>query len=138
MNPLAVLEAQLGIVDIWPTYVLGYMFLLEPNSHVMKVAAFMYGNNVRLSDAVACYNACNGRHQSRVENALKAWYFARDRDDNRSHMKQYYSVSLKCQAWINGKYVAVKPVVSVSEFGPARTRYPVQIAYMIESIRSVE
>ena len=31
-------------------------------------------------------------------------------------------MSMKCQAWINGKasdqYEAVKPVVSVSEFGP--------------------
>ena len=43
--------------------------MLEPNSLVMKkVAAFMYGNNVRLSDAVACFNACNG-----VETVLRAW-----------------------------------------------------------------
>ena len=42
--------------------------------HVMKqVAAFMYGNSVGLSDAVACYNACNGRHQRRVETVLNAW-----------------------------------------------------------------
>jgi hypothetical protein len=47
--------------------------MLEPNScAIKKVEAFMYGNNVRLSDAVACYNACNGRHQSRVETALMA------------------------------------------------------------------
>ena len=40
------------------------MFKLEPNSRVMKkVAAFMYGNNVRLSDAVACYNVFNGDHR---------------------------------------------------------------------------
>jgi len=56
-------------------------------------------------------------------------------------MEQYYSMSMKYQAWINGKareqYEAVKPVVSVNEFGPSRTRYPGQIAYMIESIRSV-
>ena len=29
MDPLAVVEAQLGIVDIWQSYVLRYMFLLE-------------------------------------------------------------------------------------------------------------
>ena len=40
-----------------------------------KVAAFMYGNSVRLSDATARYNACNG-HQRRVETVLKAWYDA--------------------------------------------------------------
>ena len=42
MDPLAVVEAQLGSVDIWPSYVLRYMSLLEPNAHVMKkVAAFI-------------------------------------------------------------------------------------------------
>jgi hypothetical protein len=57
-------------------------------------------------------------------------------------MEQYYSVRMKCQAWINGKardqYEAVKPVVSVSELGTPRTCYPGQIAYIIESIRRVE
>ena len=57
-------------------------------------------------------------------------------------MEQYYSISMKYQAWINGKaheqYEAVKSVVSESEFGPPRTRYPGQIARTIESIRSVE
>ena len=69
---------------------------------------------------MTCYNECNGRHQSRVENVLKAWYFVWDRGENRSHMEQYYSMSMKCQAWMNGKardqYESVKPVVSVSEF----------------------
>ena len=74
-DPLAVVEAQLGSVDSWPPYVLRLMFMLEPNSRIMKkVVAFIYGNNVRLSDAVACYNACNGRHQSRVETTLRSWY----------------------------------------------------------------
>ena len=84
MDPLAVV-AQLGSVDSWPPYVLRLMFMLEPNSRVMKVAAFMYGNNVRLSDAIACYNACNGRHQTRVETTLRAWYDVWDRDVNQSH-----------------------------------------------------
>ena len=90
MDPLAVVEAQLGSVDSWPPYVLRLVFMLEPNSRVMKkVAAFMYGNNVRLSDAVACYKACNGRHQSRVETVLRAWYDVRDRDMNQRHKEQY-------------------------------------------------
>ena len=36
------------------------------------------------------------------------------------------------------QYEAVKPVVSVSEFGPPMTRHPGQIASMIEFIRNVE
>jgi hypothetical protein len=74
MDTLAVVEAQLVTVDIWPSYVLRDMFLWDPNSRIMKkVAAFIYGNSVILSDAVACYNACKGRHQSCVETVLKAW-----------------------------------------------------------------
>ena len=38
-----------------------------------KVAAFMYGNNIRLSDAVACYKVSNGRNQNCVETVLRAW-----------------------------------------------------------------
>ena len=32
MDPLAVVEAQLGSVESWPSYVLRFMFMLEPNS----------------------------------------------------------------------------------------------------------
>ena len=72
MDPLAVVEAQLGSVDSWPPYVLRLMFMLEPNSRVMKkVAAFMYGNSVRQSDVVACYKACNGRHKILCLNGTK-------------------------------------------------------------------
>jgi len=53
-----------------------------------KVTASMYGKSIRLSDAVACYNVCNGRHKSRVETVLKAWYDAWDRDENSRHMEQ--------------------------------------------------
>jgi len=140
MDPLGVIEAQLGSVDSWPPYVLRLMFMLEPNPRVMKkVAAFMYGNNVRLSDAMACYKACNGRHQSRVETVFRAWYNVWDRDVNQRHKEQYYSMLFKCLAWINGKaleqYEVMKPVI-LSKYGPTATRYPGRIQRMIESIRS--
>ena len=97
MDPLAVVEAQLGTVDSWPSYVLRLMFIIEPNSFAMKKgAAFMYGNHVRLSDAVACYKACNGRHQSQVETVPRTWYDVWDREVNRRHMEQYYSMLLIC------------------------------------------
>ena len=55
-------------------------------------------------------------------------------------MEQYYSMLLKCFAWINGKaleqYEAVKPVITFSEYGPAATEYEGLIRGKIESIRS--
>ena len=74
-DPLAVVESQLCNVDSWPPHVLWFMLILKPNPRVVKqVAAFMYGNNVRLSDAVGCYNACNGRYQRGVETEMRACY----------------------------------------------------------------
>jgi acyl-CoA hydrolase len=115
--------------------------MLEPNSRVTKkVAVFMYGNNVRLSDAVACYKACNVRHQSSVETVLGAWYDVWDRDVNQKQKEQYCSMLLKCLAWINGKaleqYEIVKPVVISSKYGTAATRNPGRIRRKIESIHS--
>ena len=138
MDPLAV-EAQLGSVDSWPSYVLRLMFMLEPNSRVMKkVAASMYGNNARLTVAVACYRACNSRHHSRVETVLRAWTDVRNGDVNQRQMEQYYSMLSKCLAWINAKvleqYEVVNPVVILSKYGPAATRYPGRKWCKIESI----
>jgi hypothetical protein len=88
---------------------------------------------------VACYKACNGRHHSCVETILRAWYDVWDRDVNKRHKQQYYSMLLKCLAWINGwaldQYEVVEPVI-LSKYGPDATRYPGRIRRMIESIRS--
>jgi len=60
-------------------------------------------------------------HQRRVETMLNAWHFVRDRDEHQRHKEQYYSMSLKCMAWINGKdqdqCEVVQPFVTVSKFG---------------------
>ena len=85
-----------------------------------KVAAFMYGNNVRLSDAVACYKACNGRHQSCVETVLRAWYDVWDMGVNQRRKEQYYSMLLKCLAWINGKALEYKSLKYVIIVQPTR------------------
>ena len=117
------------------------MFSLKPYPRMVKqVAVFMYGNNVRMSDAVGCYNACNGRYRRGVETEMRACYDEWDIQVNRRHMERYYSMLLKCLAWINGKaleqYEAVKPVVKFSLLGPAATNYPGPIRCKIESIRS--
>ena len=126
MDPIAVVEAKIGSVDRSPSFALKLMFMMDPNSRVMKkVSAFMCGSNVRLSNDMACYNACNGHHQSRVETKLKAWYVVWNRDVNQSHREQYHSMILKCLARINGKardhYEEVKPVITLSKYGPAGT-----------------
>ena len=71
---------------------------------------------------------------------MRAWYDTWDIQVNRRRMEQYYSMLLKSFAWINGKaleqYEAVKPVITLSKYGPAATYYQGLIRGKIESIRS--
>ena len=50
-----------------------------------------------------------------VSKLLRAWYDVWYRDVNQTHKEQYYSMLLKCLAWINGEaleqYEVVKPVI---------------------------
>ena len=70
---------------------------------------------------------------------LRAWYDVWDRNVNQRQVEQNYSMLFECLAWINGKaleqYEVVKPIVILSIYGPAATRYPGRIRCMIESIR---
>ena len=66
-DPLSIVEAQLGSVESWQSEVLINMYMEGPRARLRKrVATFMYGNCVRVGEAVACYNVCNGMHQRYV------------------------------------------------------------------------
>ena len=62
IDPFAVVEEQLGSVDIWASSVLTIMFSGdEPNVRASRrFGAFMYGNGVGASDAWKLYMACQG------------------------------------------------------------------------------
>ena len=52
MDPLAVVEEKLGSVDGWHSSVIMDMFCEKPKVRVSRrVAEFMYGNGVSVSDA---------------------------------------------------------------------------------------
>ena len=75
MDPLAVVESYVGEVERWSSQVLTDIFLEESKARVIRrVAGFMYGNYVTVSDAVLCYNSCNGMHRGYVESSLQEWY----------------------------------------------------------------
>jgi hypothetical protein len=63
-----------------------------------------------------------------------------DRDEYQRYKEQYYSMALKVMTLINGKALdqceVVKPVGSVSKFGPAGTQYPLLIGSRIDFVRS--
>jgi len=101
----------------------------------------MYGNYVRVSDSVDCYNACNVMLRSYYDNtSLKAWYGVKYRDEYHRHKERYYSMTFKCDAWINAKDLdqceVLQHVIPVSKFGQAGTHCPLLIGSKIDIIRS--
>jgi hypothetical protein len=79
MDPLAVVEQQLGSVDIWPSGVLTVMFSGdEPNLRASRrLVAFMYGKGVGASDTVMLFMACQGtndRWRKMAESQMYGWY----------------------------------------------------------------
>ena len=56
MDPLAVVEGELGSVDTWPSSLLSDVFCKEPTVSVSRrVAAFLYGNGIVAKDAAKLY-----------------------------------------------------------------------------------
>jgi len=49
MDPLAVVEKKLGRVDSWPSSVIMDMFCEDSKVRISRIAAFMYGNGVRVT-----------------------------------------------------------------------------------------
>jgi hypothetical protein len=131
-DPLAVVESYLGSIERGPSSLIMDMFVDEPKAAVIKrVAALMYGNYVTVSDAVDCYNSCNGMLRSYVDRSPKTWYHLWDRDKNKIQKERYYSMLLKSLLWINGKALdqceVKKPALAMSSFGPKGTPRPLLI-----------
>ena len=72
--------------------------------------------------------------------SLKGWYHVWNRNEYLIHKERYYSLLMKCYAWINGKGLdqgeVFKPVVAVCKFGPAGTHCPLLIGSKINFVRS--
>ena len=98
---------------------------------IRRVAAFMYGNYVTVSDAVLCYNSCNGMHRRYVDSSLQEWYEMWDRDVGKED-EYYYSMTLKGMVCL--KTGEVSEHLSVGKFGPEGTACPRLIGAQISSI----
>jgi hypothetical protein len=74
MDPLSLVEERVGAVESWPAYVILHVFVDEPNARTLRnVAAFLYGNEVPVERAAYCFNACNGRNRSYVDEKIHEW-----------------------------------------------------------------
>ena len=60
MYLLTVLESRLGTIDTWPSYILRFLFVDQPNyATVRRVAGFFYGNGIECHLAAEFYGLCS-------------------------------------------------------------------------------
>ena len=75
MDPLAAVEEKLGSVDSWPSSVLTDMFYEEPKVSVSRrVAAYLYGNGISVSDAAKLYKTSQAAWRNVSETHVRVVY----------------------------------------------------------------
>ena len=122
LNPLLVVEHSLDSIEIWPSYIIRFLFLNCPKRKIITtLTAFFYGNGITLSLAIKLYQICNDRYTSPVANTLSNLYLKWQRKRFKPHMFHYYDVNLRRYLWINGSSLnqreIVQPAVTVMDFG---------------------
>jgi len=131
MDPLAVVE-ELGSVDSWPSRVIMDMFYEEPKVRVSRrVATFMYGKAVSVSDAANLYKAYQGAWRNVSETHMYEWYMQWAKRDPSTLF--YYNMK-KCVMWL-GRDERVEPEVTMRNFGQATSQPPVAISRRIAELR---
>jgi hypothetical protein len=56
------MESRLGSIDIWPAYILRFLFVDTPNpATVRRVAVYFYGNGIQYGTAAQFFYICNGQ-----------------------------------------------------------------------------
>jgi hypothetical protein len=134
VGPLAVVEEQLGSVESWPTSVIMDMFHEELKVSVSRrVAAFMYGNGVSVSDAANLYKACQAAWRNVSETHMYGWYMQWDMC---VLSNIFYYNTKKSVMWLR-RDERLEPEVKVRNSGPARSRWPGMISLRIEELRMV-
>ena len=78
MNLLDIIDEHLGEIDLWPSFILRYLFI-DHHSPVRtdrpnEVIAF-YGNDVPQVLACRFYNTCIGRASRFVAEQFHEWYY---------------------------------------------------------------
>jgi hypothetical protein len=75
MYLLAIFESRLSSIDIWPSYILRFVFLDPPNSAtVRRVAGFFYGNGIECSLAVEFFGLCSQNDGAAVKAQIYRLY----------------------------------------------------------------
>jgi hypothetical protein len=123
MDVLNQVEKHVGPFDIWPTYILMYIFVDKPNDDTLKkVSAFLYGNGIDKEAAAEFFATCNPEGAPhRICDAVCHWYSTWEQHPRVKHLAMYYNVREGSLMWINGNEIdqdeVVEPKVSVVDLG---------------------
>jgi hypothetical protein len=124
MNPVSYTESRLGPFDLWPAYILRFLFLDTPNPATMRrVAAFFYGNRIECGIAAHFVCICNGQANVSVRQYMYACYIRWQNSPKLYHIVEYFDMRLRQHLYVNGckSLRGVEPVVLVPSrlyFGP--------------------
>ena len=109
----------------------GYVFGRAVGTCDTESGSVYVGNYVTVSDAVMCYNSCNGTHRGYVDSSLQAWYDSWDRDEGKED--EYYYSMTKRLVWL--KTGEGCEYFSEREFGREGTPCPRLVGAKIDCIR---
>jgi hypothetical protein len=133
MDPLAVVEEKLGIVDTWPSSVLTDMFYKEPKVNVsMRFAAFLHGNGVSARDAAKLYKASQAAWRNVSETYMYGWYMQWGKCVPST---PFYSDIKRKSVMLLVRYERVEPEITGRNFGPAISQRPFRIKQRITAVR---
>lgn len=99
------------------------MFDSEPMVRVSRrVAAFLYGNGVNVSDALKLYRSCNNVWKTIAETQIYSWYFNWEKGVTIKFQHTFNYNMKKCVMWVR-RDQCMTPEITVKDFRPARCRW---------------
>lgn len=142
MPLLQTLELQLGLLDLWPSYILDYLFITTPSPLVIKaLTAFFFGNGVPPAMAYRLYRACCQQSSETVKNMFYEWFFFWHWSLYSKRLTVYYSMRYKRLVYLSGSRAGIGPIpvlgVSPPKLGIFNTSCPFAILHLLEQVRKL-
>jgi hypothetical protein len=143
MYLLAVFEARLDSIDIWPSYILRFLFIDPPNSAtVRRLAGFFYGNGIECSVAAKFYGLCSPGVGIAVTEQICRLYQHWQNSPWTYHKIEYYNMRLQRHLYLNGERCllheeSVVLVPAPIALGPEGTGFGQHIRQKLENIHVI-
>jgi len=93
MDIFVTIEREIGPFNIWPSYILKYLFCKPLNDYrSMVLSAFFYGNGVSEYRTIELINACASDFSVTDGSAIQNWFTKWNKSRKARSNKRYYNV----------------------------------------------